>query len=266
MMETLRSNIADGVMRLTLARPLLLNAINHQMMAEVTAIMTEAERSDEVKAIVLTGEGRAFCSGYDMKESASFTEYDADQWLGEFDLFRDFVMQFWCHSKPTIAAVHGHCIGGGMDLALACDLTIAAEDTQFGMPEVRNGSGLPLILLPWLAGPKIAKEIVLGGRIDVSAARLAQLGLLNEVVTPERHVERALELAAHIVKAPALAVRLAKKGINRSYQIRGMLDALKADAPLGVALELAETSERKAFNEIRRTSGLKAALEWRVQQ
>ena len=142
-------------------------------------------------------------------------------------------MQFWDCRKPTIAAVHGFCVGGGLELAMACDLVIAGEDAVFGQPEVRFGSGIVAMLVPWMVGPKLAKDILLSGNDRIPASRAAEIGLITEKVAAGSHLERAMEKAREIAQAAPLSVELTKRAINRGFDIRGMRSALLAAAVAG---------------------------------
>src|SRR5205814_9814834 len=102
----------------------------------------------------------------------------------------DFLAQFWDSLKPTIAAVHGFCLAGAFELALACDITVAAEDTRFGEPEVRFGSGIVALLLPWITGPKQAKELLLTGNDRISAERAMEIASVNRVVPDGEQLDR----------------------------------------------------------------------------
>ena len=104
-------------------------------------------------------------------------------------------MRFWDCPKPTVSAVHGYCLAGALELALACDLTVADSTAIFGEPEVRFGSAIVALLVPWIAGPKFAKELLLTGADDISAQRALQMGLVNQVVDEGRALARAMQLA-----------------------------------------------------------------------
>ena len=135
-------------------------------------------------------------------------------------------MSFWDCPKPTIAAVHGYCIGGAFELSLACDVTVAAEGTRFGSPEVKFGSGAVALLLPWVAGPKVAKELLLTGDDGLSATRALALGIVNHVVPDGQELDKAKTIARSVALAASDAVRLTKLAINRSYEAMGMKAAL----------------------------------------
>src|SRR5215831_9096496 len=186
---------AAGVATLTLNRPERLNAIDQRMLDELGAALDDLEADDAVRAIVLTGAGKAFSSGFDLKEQMAARPEGAAMWREI--LARDFngVMRFWRCPKPTIAAVRGHCLAGGCELALACDVTIAAADAVFGEPELKFGAGIVVMLLPWLAGPKQAKELIFLGEDRLSVERARELGIVNKIV-PDASLEAETALVA----------------------------------------------------------------------
>lgn len=258
-----RSERHGAAVVLTLNRPDKLNAVNVPMIETLEAALDAAERDEGVRAIVLAGAGRAFSAGFDL-----------DMGLGQGQpepaavrraLERDFaiILRFWDCEKPTISAVHGYCLGSALELALACDLTIAAEDCRFGEPEVKFGSGIVAMLLPWLIGPRQAKYLLLTGEDRVGAAEAQALGLVNRVVPGERLMDEALALALRIAANDALAVRLTKRAINRSLDISGMRQALLHALEIDVEVETSETAESREFNEILKRDGAKAAIAWR---
>ena len=130
------------------------------------------------------GAGRAFSAGFDLDMEVDTSAGAPDPAAVRRALRNDFdiIMRFWDSPKPTIAAVHGYCLGSAMELALACDLTVASEECFFGAPEVRFGSGIVAMLAPWLAGPKRAKYLLLSGDDQVSARDAHEMGLVNRVV------------------------------------------------------------------------------------
>jgi enoyl-CoA hydratase len=175
----------------------------------------------------------------------------------------DFIMQFWDCPKPTIAAVHGHCVAGGLELAVACDITIADSTAVFGEPEVRFGSSIVSLILPWVIGPKAAKDILLTGRDDITAERAYQLGIVNHLVEPGEHRTKAIEVAKSIATASTLSVQMTKRAINRGLDSQGMRNALLASVDSAILIEASMGPEREEFNRIRSTDGLKAAIAWR---
>lgn len=260
---TLRYAAADGVAEIRLNRPEVLNAIDAAMVRELGLALDLAEADDTVAAIVLSGEGRAFSAGFDLKESAARGETSPQQWRAILEADFALIMRFWDSPKPTIAAVHGHCIGGGFELAVACDITVAAETAVMGEPEVRFGSGIVALLLPWITGPKQAKEILLTGQDRIGAAEALRMGLVNRVVAPADLRAAAFAIAGEIRSGARDSVRLTKLAINRSYELMGMRAALAQALELDILIETSGGPERTEFNRIRREQGLRAAIAWR---
>lgn len=256
-----RRDGAVGV--ITLDRPDVLNALNAPLMAQVTAAMQDFTAAPDVRAIVLHGAGRAFSAGFDLKESAARNISGTEQWREILEYDFKFLMQFWDCPKPTIAAVHGFCLAGAFEMALSCDVTVAAEGTRFGEPEVRFGSGIVALLLPWVVGPKAAKELLLTGNDKVDAARALDLGIVNHVVPAGRELGKALDIARDMAAAAPLSVELTKRAINRTYEMMNMRQALLAALDIDTLIEAGGGPEREEFNRIRKEQGLKAAIEWR---
>ena len=253
-----------AVALLTLNRPDKLNAINEPVIRGLDAALDAAEADESVRAIVLAGAGRAFSAGFDL--DMGMVDGKPDPVDVRRALENDFriILRFWDSPKPTVAAVHGYCLGSSLELALACDLTVAAEDCRFGEPEVKFGSGIVALLLPWLAGPKAAKYLLLTGEDRVTAADMQAMGLVNRVVPAEGLLEEAIGLARRIAANDAQAVRLTKLAINRSLDIGGMRQALLAALETDITIETSETPESRTFNEILKRDGAKAAIAWRA--
>ena len=253
----------DGLAVLTLNRPDKLNAINRPMIEALDRAHDAAEADDGVRAIIIGGAGRAFSAGFDLDMGVGDGRPDpADVRRALEDDFR-IIMRFWDCPKVTIAAVHGYCLGSAMELAVACDLTLASDDCRFGMPEVRFGSGIVTMLLPWLAGPKQARYLLLSGDDRVSADEVRDMGLVNRVVPATNLMDEAIALGRRIAANDALAVRLTKQAINRSLDIAGMREALRQSLEVDIAIETSETTESREFNEILKRDGAKAAIAWR---
>ena len=247
----------------TLNRPDKLNAINAAMVAELDTALDQAEADGEIQAIILAGAGRAFSAGFDLATDADEAEADSSALRRELTDDFNIIMRFWDCPKPTIAAVHQYCLGSAMEMAVACDITIAAENCRFGAPEVKFGSGIVALVLPWFIGPKRAKNLLLTGDDKVTAQQALQYGLVNRVVAADRLLEEARSVALGIAKNDSLAVRITKRAINRTYDIAGMRDALLHALELDIEIESTETDESREFNEILRAKGTKAAIAWR---
>jgi enoyl-CoA hydratase/carnithine racemase len=248
---------------LTLNVPKKLNAISDKLVSEVNAALDVAESDDDVRVIVLTGAGRAFCAGFDLAYTADDEEVNLGKLQTGLVSDMDFIMRFWRFPKPTIAAVHGYALAGGCELAVACDITIADEKTFFGEPELRFGAGIVAMILPWITGPKQAKELILTGNDRVTAQRALEINLINQVTPEGEYLKVAMKLAREMASIDPLPMRLQKMAINRTYEIMGLNEALKTASDLDVLIEGIETPDSKTFAEISRKEGLKAALKWR---
>lgn len=261
--ETILYEKRDGIAWLTLNRPERTNALNQTMLGELCAALDDAEADAAVRAVVVRGQGNAFSSGFDLKEQMARRPSGIAEWDGILRKDFDTVMRFWHCPKPTIAAVRGPCLAGACELALACDLTIAGEGAFFGEPELKFGAGIVVMLLPWLVGPKIAKEIILLGQDRVPAGRAREIGMINRVV-PEAEFEAAVEAAAlNIAAIDPVLVKRTKQALNRQIEAQGMLGALEEALRIDLLIEGEGSPDKIRFMEIARAEGLKAALAWR---
>ena len=261
--QTIRLQRAGTVATLTLDRPQRLNAINKQMLGELQHALSAVERDPQLRALVVTGAGGNFSSGFDLKEQMETRPTGVEAWREILD--RDFgtIMRFWHLSKPTIAAVSGYCLAGGCELALCCDITIATEDAIFGEPELKFGAGIVVMILPWLVGPKHAKEIILRGMDRISAQQALQIGLINRVVAADALESSALAIACDMAVIDPQLVQQTKRAINRTFEIMGLVDALSAALDIDLAIEGAGSIDKIEFMKIARKDGLRAAIAWR---
>ncbi len=251
------------VARLILSRPQRANALNQAMLEEINAALDDVERDPQARAVIVTGAGQAFSSGFDLKEQMERRPSGTEQWRGILRKDFDTVMRFWHCPLPTIAAVRGPCLAGACELALACDITIATEDAFFGEPELKFGAGIVALLLPWVVGPKIAKEIVLTGEDRVPAARALEIGMINRVVKAEELEGAALSMAQHIAAIDPNLVKQTKRALNRALEAQNMLAALEEALAIDLEIEAPGSPDKVQFMEIARRDGLKAALAWR---
>ena len=265
--ETIQFEVDRGIGVLTLNRPRVLNAISSAMIEEIMDVQSRVETDPEVNVLVLAGAGRSFCAGYDLKEAdAGEDEASAPDLLDirkRLERCCDMTMGFWHCRKPTISAVHGHCLAGGCEVALACDITIASEDAIFGEPELRFGTGIVCLILPWLTGPKQAKELIFTGNDRIPAERALAMGLVNRVVPQGTALEAAMEMARQIAVMDEQAMALSKAAINRTYEIMGLREAMRTGVDIDVEIACLDTPDRQQFREISRREGLRAALAWR---
>jgi len=214
--ETLLFEKDGGVCTITLNRPDRLNAINYQLATELEKVLTEIEEDDEVKTVILTGAGRGFCAGADIKDMADPNAKPLP--IGKRYTFFNTLEDL---EKPVIAAINGPCNGGGLEIALCCDFRIASETANLGLGEVKLGvipAGGGTARLPRLIGPGRAKEFLyFGNRIDGKEAH--EIGLVNRVVPPDELMPEAKRWAAELAERPPLSLKMLKYCVNLGMQM-----------------------------------------------
>jgi enoyl-CoA hydratase len=252
----LRQAASWGV-RLTLNRPAKLNAISRELREALTSAIDEAAGDPETRVIVIAGAGRAFCAGYDLSE-----EQPADAWSWREILALDVAatLAIWRCPKPVIAQVHGYALAGGLELAMACDLVIAAEDAQVGEPEIRFGSAPVTLLMPYLVGQKKTRELLFTGDL-VDGVEAARIGLVNRAVPADRLEAEVDALADRLARVPPDVMAPTKLMLNRAMEAAGFLVAVESGLDLQSFVNVSATS--REFDAIVRRDGLKAALGWR---
>jgi enoyl-CoA hydratase len=233
----------------TIHRPQVRNALNHQTIAELVDALETFDRDDAIRCMILTGDDRAFAAGADVTQMVA---------AGAVDVLDDDNFARWARfraiRKPVIAAVSGYALGGGCELALMCDLVVAAETAQFGQPEVKIG------IIPgaggtqrWVrsVGKVRAMEAVLTGE-PVRAVDAERMGLVNRVVPAGAHMDEARRLARMIAERPPLAVRLGKEAVNHAMEV-GLSAGLEFERKLFYLLFASEDKREgmRAFLEKR---------------
>ncbi len=261
--ETIEVSQQGPIALLGLNRPDKLNAINSTIIDEINRALDEIENNDSVHAIVVYGNGRAFSSGFDLQAGVAANRSTEAEWRAAIDADLELIMRFWHSPKPTIAAVHGYVLAGGFEIALACDMTVCDTTSLFGEPELRFGSSIVALLLPWYVNPKRAKKMLLTAQDRMSATEALEHGIVNEVVAEGEVMQRGTALAREVALMDPDSVRMTKQAINQTYEIMGLGKALRMGADTSVKIETLETELRKQFNQILRTEGMKAALAWR---
>jgi len=251
------------VRRLTMNRPDVLNALDGGLMGALGEALDAAATDDGVSVLILRGAGRAFCAGYDLTEDASEDSLDAREWHRILKHDNDRMLALHDHPKPIIASVHSYCLAGGTDLMLACDLAVAAEDAYFGYVDIRFGSGVVSMFLPWVIGVRAAKELLFTGEDRIPAAEAHRLGLVNRVVPREELDDATLALAEEIAKNEPFVVQATKQAVNRAWDVAGFRAAMAANTEIDVMIETANLPAREEFRRITQEQGLKAAIAWR---
>jgi enoyl-CoA hydratase/carnithine racemase len=221
-----------GICNLTLNRPDVFNALNRQLVLDLTTALKQAESETDVRVVILTGAGKAWCAGGDLEELLQLTRASSAErraYLTDFKAMIDAVRRI---SKPVIAAVHGVCVGGGNEINIACDITIASEKARFAQAGPRVGSvpmyGVPQNL-PFLVGEKRSREITYLCRM-YSAREAESLGWINKVVSADELEPEAESWAQEILSKSPTAIALAKKMHNVYY------DMLSPSVEAGVEL------------------------------
>ena len=252
-----------AVRRFTMNRPAALNALDHELVDALGRAFEDAAEDDRVRVLILRGAGRAFCAGYDLKEDATGGVMDARSWYEELRHSTDEMLRILDHPKPVIASVHSYCLAGGTDLMLACDLAVAADDALFGYVDVRFGSGVVSMFLPWVVGVRAAKELLFTGDDRVPAEEALRIGLVNRVVPRDRLDGATLELAEQIAKNEPFVIQATKRAVNRAWDVAGFRAAMATNTELDVLIETANLPARDEFRRITNEQGLKAAIAWR---
>ena len=226
-------------------------------------MMSLARRSQSDSA-AMRGAGRAFCAGVDLKQAALDPwEHSVAGWRWHLNGLLAMCLSMWNLSKPVIAAVRGHALGSGCNLALSADLTLAAADAVFGEPEIRGTSGPPGLMMPWVVGLKRAKELLLFGD-SVGAEEAERIGIANRVLPLESFDEDVERYAARLARIPAAALSLNKRTINKTFEAMGLRNALDFNTEIMISTNMSKSAELRAARQKQiAESGLKAMLEER---
>ena len=253
-LECIIYEIKEGIAFIKLNRPKVLNAMNKQMWFDFQMALDAVKNDPDIKVLIITGEGRAFSTGADLKESKDRTIEEYRDYLVELQETSRRLIRF---EKPTIAAINGYALGSGYELALACDIRIAAEEAQIGSPEVKVTSSVTegaMRLIQDLVGPGKAKELLFTGD-NIDGKEAERIGLVNKVVPLERLMDEARKMAEKIANNSAFSIRMIKKGLQMARG-EASLETLM-DYEIEACLACISTKERqealKKFEERNRT-------------
>jgi enoyl-CoA hydratase len=222
--------VADAIAVITLNRPGAANAQSHKVLEELDRAWREADRDDAVKVIVFKSNGKHFSAGHDMSSTRNTSEpiqYHADKLYDwETRNYLHYAKTWREVPKPSIAAVQGKCIAGGLMLCWPCDLIIAADNAQFSDPVLAMGiCGVELHAHTWELGPRKAKELLFTGD-PITAQQAEQLGMVNRVVPLDELVAATISLAQRIARQDPLALRMAKRAVNKTLDIQGYTNSI----------------------------------------
>jgi enoyl-CoA hydratase len=230
--ETIRYEVDGPVCTITLDRPESANAQNTRLIDELDAAFDRADEDDDVRVVVLAGEGKHFSAGHDLKELLT----KGDEWaklrdtpegklLHEQVMYFDRCVKIRDFRKPTIAAVQGGCSAAGLMLACMCDLIVAADDASFSNPVLRmTGAGVELLVEPWELGPRKAKEFLLCAE-TLDADDAERLGLVNKVVPRGELAKATREMADKVALVPPVTAQAVKDSINRMLDFQGQRES-----------------------------------------
>jgi enoyl-CoA hydratase/carnithine racemase len=260
---TIRFDKRQGIGYLTLNRPEKLNAISRDMLAELRHVLRAIETDHEVRVVILTGAGRAFSAGFDIGGAdKEIYELQPDEWREHLKEDIETFLMIWHLSKPVIAAINGYALAGACELAQICDIKIASDQAVLGEPEVRFGTGPPLLITPFSVGLAKAKELLLTGDM-IDAHEAERLGMINRVVPHDELMAECERTARKLMKIAQVGLKMNKIAVNRALEGMGFLQAIQHNLELVVHFDTSRTPEQEEFNRIRAEQGLRAALDWR---
>jgi enoyl-CoA hydratase len=266
--EIVLYEVDEKVGIITLNRPEKLNAISRELQLALTEAFARADADPATSVVLLRAEGRSFCAGYDIGAQPEGT----DDWRSNPTKAHahlapqlEFEMAPWLMKKPVVAAVQGHVLGGGCELVMLCDMTIAADNATFGEPEVRFSAVGPAIVMPMIIGYKKARELLyLGDQIDAKTA--LDLGMVNRIVPLAELREVSLKFAKRLSLISPEALYATKRAVNRVADAAGFRTALYAGLDVVGPLYATTTELGARFRQIATTEGVPAAVRWRSAQ
>ena len=260
--QTILTETRDRVRYVTLNRPEKRNALSLELQTELVDALEAAEQDPEAGCIVVRGAGPAFCAGFDITPSdrtpggAKPIRTDINDMRGTTRR----LARIWELSKPVIAQIHGYCVAGGTDLAMHCDMIIAADDTQIGFPPVRAQGAPPTHMWTYMVGPQWAKRMLLTGDF-IDGATAERIGLVLSAVPAEELADEVHTLASRIAMIPH-DLLAANKGItNKAIELMGRSMLQEAARETDAIAHKADAAAE--FSRIGREQGLRAALSWR---
>lgn len=209
----------DKFATITINRPDKLNAMNKTVVREIDAAVAASVADPDVNALIITGAGRAFSSGYDL-QGGDF-DVDFDFWVEDMTENAQALLNIWNAPIPVIAAVNGYALAGALELVMACDLCVAADNAKFGEPEVRHNSGPPALMMPWLLATRDVRWLMYTGD-TVDANEALRMHLINKIVPAANLRESAEKLARKLARMPVPALKYTKKSINNQQMVAGL--------------------------------------------
>ncbi|WP_105425457.1 enoyl-CoA hydratase/isomerase family protein [Neorhizobium tomejilense] len=228
-------DLTDKFATITINRPDKMNAMNKTVIREIDAAVAAAVADPDVNALVITGAGRAFSSGYDL-QGGDF-DVDIDFWREDMSENAEALLNIWRAPIPVIASVNGYALAGALELMMCCDLAIAADNAKFGEPEVRHNSGPPALMMPWLLATRDVRWLMFTGDM-VDAQEALRMHLINKVVPADQLKEKTENLARKLARMPVPALRYTKASINNQQMVAGLMPSFQYNIEAIAALHV----------------------------
>ena len=271
--------VVGAVARITLNRPEKRNALSHELLSELKNALLEADDRQDVNAVLLEGAGKDFCAGYDL--AASYGKWHEEQDSGgegevnrisyrptggnfdddcwSMERFQSIPDLIYAMHKPVVAKIHGNCLAGGTDLALRCDLIVAAEDARIGFPATRANGSPPAHMWTYHVGPQWAKRLLLTGDV-ILGGDAAKIGLVLDAVPADELDEFAMDLAQRVALVDPDLTATQKRIVNLAMEQMGMMTMQRLAIEMDARAHLGTGPRRSRFKADMRESGLKQAL------
>ena len=257
----------DAVAVITMNRPDKRNALSPALKARLIELFRRAEADDAIAVVVLRGAGKTFCAGADVSPSPEKEARKGDG-LKTYANHRktlDFHMTPWGLSKPVIAAVQGHAMGAGCELAMMCDMTIAADSAVLGEPEIRFASIGSALVMPWIIGHKRARQLLYFGD-TITAERAEQIGMVNLVVPAADLEAETMKFAKRLALVGRETLEAVKHAVNRGIEAQGFRAGMEAAVDIVGLIHTSKIESDEKFYEVVRNEGPGAAFRWRNAQ
>jgi enoyl-CoA hydratase len=256
--EFVRIVIDGAVGSLVLNRPEKLNAMNLKTLEQFSSGLADLTANEEVRVIIIRGEGRAFSTGYDLQRDGGYEEPEAVKNFHKLARHIERYLELWDCPKPIIAAVHGYCLAGATQMCVFADITIVAEDAKIGLPKIPIGGGFITPIWSWLVGPKRAKQMsfVAGSMIDGRTA--VEWGWANYAVPADELVAEAQRLAKDIARTPGPILAMKKHSVNRIADLQGFRATVALGAETDALLHMSAAAEE--LRAVVRDEGMKEAI------
>lgn len=250
----------DSVAWIMLNNPHRANSLSDPLCDDIIAALDECEADENVRVMVLGARGKGFSAGFDIGPREKPIEGILG-WRDQIKFNNGMMWKIWNLTKPIIAMVHGYCLGGGCDLAVLCDITVAGRSARFGEPEVRFGSAVAFPIFPWILGMKKTSELLFTGD-QISAEEAERIGLINRVVEDDVLEETVENLAVKISKMPPVSLAFNRLQIRRGLEMQGFTDNVLSSQELFVCNMLSEDPVKSQFREKVEQDGLSSAVKW----